>query len=246
MRVSARGTEPAVSILSQVPTRLIRPTPSVLPTSSGPYIHVHLGHRENLDSTLLVFVEPLHELRPLLRPLLTLGIGKDLVKWRIERREEYDERKISPGIWQNGCYCDGCLLVSFDLNNLLISSSDINSTYTVRVTSVRIAQNLTTVSNLKTRRIRRRLVTGLRNWNERGSHVRAFCESFGQEGLGRRGAARKYVQKPHSSNRFYRTRFPALSFVVGESCRGTINPEIYEFDRYMTIMTLQRESGLDS
>ena len=31
----------------------------------------------------------------------------------------HDERKVSPGIWQNGCYCDGCLLVSFDLNNLL-------------------------------------------------------------------------------------------------------------------------------
>ena len=30
-----------------------------------------------------------------------------------------DERKVSPGIWQNGFHCDGCLLVSFDLNNLL-------------------------------------------------------------------------------------------------------------------------------
>ena len=30
-----------------------------------------------------------------------------------------NERKISPGIWQNGYYCDGCLLVSFDLHNLL-------------------------------------------------------------------------------------------------------------------------------
>ena len=30
-----------------------------------------------------------------------------------------DERKVSLGIWQNGYYCDGCLLVSFDLNNLL-------------------------------------------------------------------------------------------------------------------------------
>ena len=27
-----------------------------------------------------------------------------------------DERKVSPGIWQNGCYCSGCLLVSFNLN----------------------------------------------------------------------------------------------------------------------------------
>ncbi len=103
-----------------------------------------------------------------------------------------DERKISPGIWQNGCYCDGCLLVSFDLNNLLISLSDINRTYTVRVTSVRIAQILNTVSNAKVRQIRPILVTDLRNWNERGSHVSAFCESLGQEGLGRRRAARKY------------------------------------------------------
>ena len=30
-----------------------------------------------------------------------------------------DECKISPGIRQNGYYCDGCLLVSFNLNNLL-------------------------------------------------------------------------------------------------------------------------------
>ncbi|KAL9100680.1 MAG: hypothetical protein Q9163_003967 [Psora crenata] len=29
------------------------------------------------------------------------------------------ECKVRPGIWQNGCYCDGCLLVSFDLNNHL-------------------------------------------------------------------------------------------------------------------------------
>ena len=152
-----------------------------------------------------------------------------------------DERKISPGIWQNGCCCDGCLLVSFDLNNLLISSSDINRTYTVRVISVRNAQNLTTVSNAKTRQIKPILVTGLRNWNERESQVRAFYESLSQEELGKRGAARKYVQKPHFSNRFYWIRFPAPSFVVCESCRRTINPEIYEFDKYMTIMTLQRK-----
>jgi len=30
-----------------------------------------------------------------------------------------DECKVSPGTMQHGCYCDGCLLVSFDLNNLL-------------------------------------------------------------------------------------------------------------------------------
>ena len=30
-----------------------------------------------------------------------------------------DERQVIPGIWQNGCYCSGCLLVSFHLNNLL-------------------------------------------------------------------------------------------------------------------------------
>ena len=30
-----------------------------------------------------------------------------------------DERKISLGIWQSGYSCNGCLLVSFDLNNLL-------------------------------------------------------------------------------------------------------------------------------
>ena len=40
--------------------------------------------------------------------------------------------------------------------------------------------------------------------------------------------------------------FPALSFVVGESCRGTINPEIHEFDRYITIMTLQRKDSTSS
>lgn len=131
--------------------------------------------------------------------------------------------------------------MSFDLNNLLIPSSDINRKYKMRVISVRNAHLLTTVSNAKTRQIKPILVTGLRNGNERGSNFRAFCESLGQEGLGRRGAARKYVQKPHSSNRFYWTRFPALSSVVGESCRGTINPEIYAFDEYMTIMTLQRK-----
>ncbi|KAK3173425.1 hypothetical protein OEA41_006754 [Lepraria neglecta] len=30
-----------------------------------------------------------------------------------------DECKVSPGIWQNGYYCNGCLLVSFNLNKLL-------------------------------------------------------------------------------------------------------------------------------
>ena len=29
------------------------------------------------------------------------------------------ECKVRPGIWHVGCYCDGCLLVSFDLNNHL-------------------------------------------------------------------------------------------------------------------------------
>ena len=38
-----------------------------------------------------------------------------------------------------------------------------------------------------------------------------------------------------------RTRFPALSIIIDEFCRGTINPEIYEIDRYMIIMTLQRK-----
>ena len=73
--------------------------------------------------------------------------------------------------------------MSFDLNNLLISSSNINRIYTVRVISIRITQILNTISNVKVRQIRPILVIDLRNWNERGSHVSAFCESLGQEAL---------------------------------------------------------------
>ena len=48
----------------------------------------------------------------------------------------------------------------------------------VRVTSVRIAQISTTVSNTKIHRIRAMLVTGLRNWSEmegREMYVYRLC-----------------------------------------------------------------------
>ena len=75
----------------------------------------------------------------------------------------HDESKVSPGIQHDGCYCDGCFLVRFDLSKCSgVLLSDMNRTYTVRVTNARNAQILTTVSNARIHRMRPTLVIGLR------------------------------------------------------------------------------------
>ena len=39
----------------------------------------------------------------------------------IEVESRSDEEKFSPGMWQNGVFCDGCFLVSFGVNTFLRS-----------------------------------------------------------------------------------------------------------------------------
>ena len=74
----------------------------------------------------------------------------------------HHEHEVSPGVWHKDYSCDGCQLVSFDPNKHLKSLSDVNRKYTVHVTSVWIAQTLTTVLNAKTHQIRPTLVIGLK------------------------------------------------------------------------------------